>query len=823
MRARPSMIPLVVAAGVALAASATTRATSSVQLLEVRPRHDAGRLSVLLEASAPVAYTSTQPDPFTVVLDLRHASVQGAVNRFAPSGDGPVASVALEQARAADGASVARVRLGLAEPAVAKVRSTRNTILVEFPDVLPPTPIAASPASAVAAAPSGSATELLSVVSEKGEGVARVRLRANGTLAPKVHEVGDLPPRIVVDLPGVRPRVPAVLSVGGGDIARVRVATNSTSPLVTRVVLDLTRRAPFRVEDGTKEVVIVVGDAPAATPAATSAPTPEPGLPAPAAPPRAAAPVDAAPAPAAPAAAAPVIAARIEPEPELRLQRDEPAAAESPEPAAPSPATSAASVLARQPEPAPRRAPAPQVTPPTAALGTPGPSDGSKQFTGHPVSLDFQGVDLRAVLRTFGEITGLNLVIDEQVQGKVDVALRDVPWDQALDIILRANKLGYTVEGTIVRIAPLLVLAEEEAARRKLAEEKAQSGELVVVTRVLNYSKAALLEPLLKSALSPRGRTAVDPRTNTLIIYDLPEFMARVSSLLTTLDQPELQVEIEARIIQTTTNFARELGIKWGFIGQVAPELGNATNLAFPNSGALFGATGDTTGNTGYVDTPPGAKPASTGVNLGINNPTGAIGLTLGAVNGALRLSAELSALEGQGKVRSLLTPRVVTQNNVKATITRGQEIPYSTITSSASTGGALLVPTVQFRTAALVLTVTPRITNANTVILEVDVDNGSPGETQVNGNRAINTQRAQTTVLVADGATTVIGGIQGSEAFDSTRRVPGLWKVPWLGRLFRNDRDVETTEEILIFITPRIIRMPAQVAPAAPTAAPQL
>jgi type IV pilus assembly protein PilQ len=443
-----------------------------------------------------------------------------------------------------------------------------------------------------------------------------------------------------------------------------------------------------------------------------------------------------------------------------------------------------------------------------------------RQFSGHPVSLDFQGVDLRAVLRTFGEITGLNLVIDEKVEGRVDVALRDVPWDQALDVILRANKLSYTVEGTIVRIAPLAVLADEEAARRKLADEKAQSGELVVATKTLNYAKAAAVEPLLKSALSQRGRTAVDLRTNTLIIYDLPDYMAKATSLIATLDQPEMQVEIEARIIQTTTEFARELGIKWGFIGNLAPELGNTTGLAFPNTGSLFGAAGGTTGSTGFSDIPPGAKPASTGVNLGVSNPNGAIGLTMGALNGSFRLAAELSALEDQGKVRSLLTPRVVTQNNIKATITRGQEIPYSTITSSASTGGALLVPTVQFRTAALVLTVTPRITNANTVILEVDVDNGSPGQVQVNGNRAINTQRAQTTVLVADGATTVIGGIQGSENFDTARRVPGLWKLPWLGHLFRYDSKEETTEEILIFITPRILRVPA---PAAPAAAPQL
>jgi type IV pilus assembly protein PilQ len=206
---------------------------------------------------------------------------------------------------------------------------------------------------------------------------------------------------------------------------------------------------------------------------------------------------------------------------------------------------------------------------------------------------------------------------------------------------------------------------------------------------------------------------------------------------------------------------------------------------------------------------------------MGVQSPTSAAGITLGAINGAFRLSAELSALERAGKIRSLLTPRVVTQNNVKATITRGQEIPYSTITSTSSTGGSLLVPTVQFRTAALVLAVTPHITGANTIILEVDVDNGSPGEEQANGNIAINTQRAQTTVLVVDGATTVIGGIQTSREADVNMRTPGLWKIPLLGHLFRNDSRVETNEEILVFITPRIVRIPGAPAVAAP-ASPQ-
>ena len=225
------------------------------------------------------------------------------------------------------------------------------------------------------------------------------------------------------------------------------------------------------------------------------------------------------------------------------------------------------------------------VAQPQTTVQPPVPAEpAAPRFTGHPVTFDFQGADLRAVLRTFAEISGLNLVIDPAIQGTVDVSLKDVPWDQALDIILKANKLGYTVDGTIVRIAPLTVLADEEAQRRKLTEAQALAGELRVMTRPLSYAKAADLVPIItKSALSQRGDVQVDARTNTLIIRDLADRLAAAGDLITTLDSPQPQVEIEARIVQTTRDFARSLGVQWGFNGRMDPALGNSPNLAFPN------------------------------------------------------------------------------------------------------------------------------------------------------------------------------------------------------------------------------------------------
>ena len=248
---------------------------------------------------------------------------------------------------------------------------------------------------------------------------------------------------------------------------------------------------------------------------------------------------------------------------------------------------------------------------------TPTPLRSAQQrFTGHPVTLDFQGADLRTVLRTFADISGLNIVIDQSVQGAVDVSLHEVPWDQALDIILRDHKLGYSVEGTIVRIAPLTVLADEEAQRRKLIEERALAGELEVLTRPLSYAKAAELTPLLtRTALSARGDIQIDARTNTIIIRDLPARLQGAAQLIDTLDRPQPQVEIEARIVTTTRDFARRIGVQWGMNGRAAQDIGNTTNLAFPNQIALGGRTGGVQGPPGSA-----ADNASTAVNLGISH-----------------------------------------------------------------------------------------------------------------------------------------------------------------------------------------------------------
>ena len=401
-----------------------------------------------------------------------------------------------------------------------------------------------------------------------------------------------------------------------------------------------------------------------------------------------------------------------------------------------------------------------------------------KKYSGAPMDLDLQGADLRMVLRSFAETNGLNLVIDAAVKGTVDIKLTAVPWDQALDIILKGAKLGYVVEGTVVRIAPLTSLKDEEDDRRKLTDAQALAGDLEVRTYTLSYAQASKLDALLRyAALSSRGEIRVDERTNTLIVRDLPDRLAAVESLIRTLDRAEPQVEIEAQIVQTNRDAARELGVTWGATAKATPQIGNTTSLAFPNNGQV-----------------------TAGTNTKVAAPSSVLGMTLGAVNGALTLDMALSALERNGHGKILATPKVTTANNHEAEMTQGVQIPIQVVSNNTVT--------VTFKDAALKLLVNPQITAANTVIMQISLENATPDFSRsINNIPPIDTQRAVTRVMVADGATTVIGGIVVSREQASTDKTPGLSRIPLLGWLFRHDALTSESRELLIFITPRIIR----------------
>jgi type IV pilus assembly protein PilQ len=416
------------------------------------------------------------------------------------------------------------------------------------------------------------------------------------------------------------------------------------------------------------------------------------------------------------------------------------------------------------------------------------PQGQQKRYTGTPYDFDFQGTDLRMVLRSFAELSGLNLVIDPAVDGTVDIKLTQVPWDQALDVILKSSKLGYIIDGTVIRVVPLDVLSAEEAAKQKLADSQAPAN-LAVRTFTLNYAQASELEPLLKVAvLSKFGFIQHDNRTNVLIVRDVTDRLDAVAELISTLDRPEPQVEIEARIVQTNRDSARELGLQWGGSGEVSPALGNTTGLNFPNTGLIQGG----------FNRPPVAAAERDGVITTTPGGTAAR-LALGSITGALKLDVALSALERSGNGRIISAPKVTTQNNKQAEMTQGVQVPIQKEVNNTVT--------VEFKDAALKLLVTPRITSANTVIMDVELENGSLGEIVAGGNRAINTQRAKTSVQVSDGATTVIGGINVSTETNAQSRTPVLHRIPLLGWLFKSDVNEDRNTELLIFITPRIVR----------------
>ena len=450
---------------------------------------------------------------------------------------------------------------------------------------------------------------------------------------------------------------------------------------------------------------------------------------------------------------------------------------------------------------------APAQAPPLAAQVTASPCAGPRVYSGAPIDVDFQGSDLRTTLRLLADTGGINLVLDPSVPpaAKVDIKLTQVPWDQVLDVILRGNALNCVAEGAVIRVLARDARTKElddETRQRKASE---QVPELEKLQLRLNYADAEELKLLLvKSGIvSARGTVEIDKRTKTVIVKDTPRNLQDVQDLIRSLDLPEPQVEIEAQIIETDNDSARALGIQWGVNGRMSQELGNTTGLAFPNSGTVGGRTGAQQGAAvggGADPRATGLEKSSSAVNLGATAPSSALGLTLGALNGAFNLDVAISALEHKGRIKILSKPKVTTQNNREALIMRGFDVPYQTISNNTVV--------VMFRPAALRLHITPQVTAVGTVLMKIELSNDFPDFSRsVNGNPSINTQQARTEVQVADGMTTVIGGINRSTEETKNDRTPGVGNIPLFGWLFRRNEIRAENQELFIFITPRVLR----------------
>jgi type IV pilus assembly protein PilQ len=653
--------------------------------------------------------------------------------------------------------------------------------------------------SAGADAPQHAALQTVNVV-RTGDGV-NVEISARGAVKPRLTTL-DNPARVIIDLPNtVVATSRGLITVDSDGVKDVRLGTDGQNTPTARVVVDLTKSCRHELVAGSdgkfvlklhSNLVVAREATQPSAPAKVAAPVTE-----------AAAPVQEAKLIQASARATDF--AFVEPSysPKAATEDSKAAAIE------PSARASAAAVkFAARPDgnvlpPASAAMQANGVQPAVnmaaeqkvqAAQAQPvmGP-----KYTGEPISVNLKDVDLKDFFRLIHEISGLNVVLDPNVKGTLTIVLDDVPWDQALDIVLKNNDLSRQLEGNVLRIATVDTMRKEAESRRAQIEAEALAVDKVTVTRFLSYAHSKDVVPTVKNFLTQRGDVISDDRTNALIIQDIPSVMPAIDRLLTQLDRKTQEVEIEARVVAATRSFARDIGTQIGFgWGDGKTAVGGAASV---------GTSPTTVGGLtpGYITTGSGGTNGSQiplFSNLPVTSPTS--GLTFLNASNNVRIDAILTAAESRGLLKILSRPRVVTQNNIQALVRQGVRVP---IVTQAQLGGP---PTVTYVDAFLRLTVVPQITSEGTIFLNVDVENTTPDfGRQVQGNPTLITQQATTQVLVTDGGTVVIGGVIQTQNSVNISQVPLLGNIPYLGNLFKHRQVSTSNQELIFFITPRIIQ----------------
>lgn len=610
----------------------------------------------------------------------------------------------------------------------------------------------------------------------------RAAIRVEGAGKLDVHAVRlQNPERLVLDFAGARLNVQKTVIPGvSAPVRGVRIG--QFRPDVARVVIDLTGAAPYQIQhEGTAIVVYLE------------------------APPEGTSPVTASNQPAKKdisyVAKAPVVSGSKETKvsaPRFSLPNElaQPSAvlatvSAKSEPARPSEnaqeaaqqASSAAATVASQQS--------------TGVTGT-----APTHYSGEPISVNLKDVDLKDFFRLIHEISGLNVVLDPNVKGSLTIVLDEVPWDQALDIVLQNNGLDKQLNGNVLRIATKDTLKKEAETARDLQKAQAEAVPPVTVTRVLSYAKASTMRDTLKKFLSQRGDIFSDDRSNQLVIRDIPSVIPTIDNLIRQLDRKSQQVEIEARVIAASRSFSQDIGVQWGFAGTTTS--GRTIVGGNPNVGVSPVETGTALPAPPLVATPIAGSGGSTSpglpfnVNLGAGVPTSGIFFGHRSPNFAVDLF--ISAAEAKGVGKLLSKPKIITQNNEKASVKQGTKIPIQTTINNTIS--------VQYVDAVLKLEVTPQITAEGTVFMDVlventQIDNGIP---RVQGVPALDTQAAETKVLVADGGTVVIGGIIVTQQQQSITQTPLVGSLPVIGYLFRRNSTTVTSSELLFFLTPRII-----------------
>ena len=750
---------------------------------------------IALDGMAQAPYEASRAErPRRIVVDLAGVAI-GAAESQKTVFDGLVEEVSLAEFQATPGKTATRLEVTLAADADFEVTRDGERLLLNVRPAATrtskasagedasawgePAAVSAGPVqteTSAAAAPSVStkvATKLVAVEPQGSPDGTVVRLRTDGTVAGVESSVmTGSPARLVIDLSGVSSSTaPAVTKVDSPQVQRVRVAAHEKK---VRVVLDAPDAKAFEqrrimpVADG---IVVALGGGAMVEQVIAAAQGEGPA-------PVASAPIAAK--PAAPAEASEPVKA----EPVAVASMGQPAAA----------ATKAVAAAKQAATPAKLATQPPGATDPSvdtiAVLEEGGLLDG-KEYAGRRISLDFKDVDIRDVLRLIADVSDLNIIAGDEVAGNVTIRLVDVPWDQALDVILLTKGLGFVRVGNVLRIAPGDTLKSEDEARLQERRSKEKLEDLVVKLQPVNYANVKEVQTLVKRLLTPRGTVDTDTRTNTVIIKDIPSVIDESTALIKAIDTQTPQVMIEARIVEANLDFSQEIGLEWGAGSQ-------------PDSDE----SDFTIGGIKPITRPNNSFPFNNANNVVVTNPitmtpTGLVNLGAFLLDDRFNVDVRLAAAELNGEGKVISSPRVVTLDNREAMIEQGVSIPFQTFEN----GDAQL----EFIDAVLSLKVTPHITADRSIIMAIEVTRNAPDSSveTPTGSPAIAKNQAKTETLVRDGQTLVLGGIYVIDTAEKESRVPYLWKLPVLGNAFKSHGTRDRRKELLIFVQPSVVVSP--------------
>lgn len=796
---------------VSVAQSRLVAASPQASLKAVTTVGPASANQLLLRIEGEYSFQAVQATADTVLVDLTGVRASG-VARDGQWAGGVLSGYHLVQYTDASGQPVVRVQVNLTRSAPFKIRqeaaglrllvgpesSATSVAAVPAAPPAPPAvaPVAPAKAKAPEASPAGPArvSDIAITAGPAGETFVDI-----STTRPTAYSVLQLanPSRLVVDLAGAQAGTrQRAYTASSAHLKAVRVGQfREGSPSVVRVVADLVGAPAFDVHAQPGGVRVELRS-PAAQPVAAPAPAET----APAPPRVKEKSVQIAAEASAPAAAEPQTEvatsnAGSTPAPApagIDVRNVLPAAAGSSEmSAAPKPEVPAEAPEAVQAAKAAMTVAGSSSVISAVALGqAAGAAPEQPKYTGEPISLNLKDVDLKDFFRLIHEISGLNIIVDPNVTGSVTLVLDTVPWDQALDIVLKNSRLGKSLEGNVLRISRVETLTAEQEATTKLAAAREEAQPLVTVFRPVNYAKASTIATMLKSwvgggALSKRGNILVDERTNTLIVSDIQTQIPVVESIITRLDKKAKQVQIEARVVLATANFSRDLG--------VALSGGYGNKSGTTNTG---GASGTGASVTTSIPASGGIPAPTISITPAAATGFGVIAVT--NVGARYFISAGLAAAETRGQAKTISRPTIVTQNNVPGTVMQGAQIPVQTTINNTIS--------VTYVNATLTLKVTPQVTEDGNIFLDINVANNSPGDLVFGVGRVINTQQATTQVLVPDGGTVVFGGVTVTTRSKTATYVPLLGSIPLLGHLFKKSNVTDEDRELLFFVSPKVL-----------------